>query len=125
MGKITIEEVIAQIDSQKPNTCSIADKVRWLNDLDGKIKALVIDTHEDGTDIVFDGYSEENLQAELLVSSPFENIYILWLEAQIDYDNHEYAKYNNSISRYNEIYTAFENYYNRKHMPKQTKINYF
>lgn len=125
MGKITIEEAIAQIDSLKPNTCSVADKVRWLNDLDGKIKALVIDTHEGGADIVFEGYSEDNLQAELLVSSPFENIYVRWLEAQIDYANNEYSKYNNSISRYNEIYSAFENYYNRTHMPLTKKINYF
>lgn len=125
MGKITIEEAIAQIDNSKPNTYSVSDKIRWLNDLDGKIKALVIDTHEGGSDIVFEGYSEENLKAELLVSSPFENIYIRWLEAQIDYENNENAKYNNSISRYNEIYTAFENYYNRTHMPLTKKINYF
>lgn len=125
MGKITIEEAIAQIDSLKPNTYSVADKVRWLNDLDGKIKALVIDTHEGGADIVFEGYSEDNLQAELLVSSPFEDIYVRWLEAQIDYANNEYSKYNNSISRYNEIYSAFENYYNRTHMPLTKKINYF
>lgn len=125
MGKITIEEAIAQIDNSKPNTYSVSDKIRWLNDLDGKIKALVIDTHEGGSDIVFEGYSEENLKAELLVSSPFENIYLRWLEAQIDYENNENAKYNNSISRYNEIYTAFENYYNRTHMPLTKKINYF
>ena len=125
MGKITIEEAIAQIDNSKPNTYSVSDKIRWLNDLDGKIKALVIDTHEGGSDIVFEGYSEENLKAELLVSSPFENIYRCWLEAQIDYENNENAKYNNSISRYNEIYTAFENYYNRNHMPLTKKINYF
>lgn len=125
MGKITIEEVIAQIDGSKPNTYSVSDKIRWLNDLDGKIKALVIDTHEGGSDIVFEGYSEENLKAELLVSSPFENIYVRWLEAQIDYANNEYSKYNNSISRYNEIYSAFENYYNRNHLPLTKKINYF
>ena len=125
MGKITIEEAIAQIDNSKLNTYSVSDKIRWLNDLDGKIKALVIDTHEGGSDIVFEGYSEENLKAELLVSSPFENIYLRWLEAQIDYENNEIAKYNNSISRYNEIYTAFENYYNRNHMPLTKKINYF
>ena len=125
MGKITIEEAIAQIDNSKLNTYSVSDKIRWLNDLDGKIKALVIDTHEGGSDIVFEGYSEENLKAELLVSSPFENIYLCWLEAQIDYENNENAKYNNSISRYNEIYTAFENYYNRTHMPLTKKINYF
>jgi hypothetical protein len=47
------------------------------------------------------------------------------LEAQIDYANNEYDKYNNSITVYNATYANFERYYNRTHMPLGKKIRYF
>ena len=48
-----------------------------------------------------------------------------WLEAQIDYTNGEYEKYNNSIEMFNTAWTEYQNYYNRNHMPLGKKMNYF
>jgi hypothetical protein len=72
------------------------------------------------------GYGEdEDLSTVLLVPAPYDDIYVRWLEAQIDYTNGEYGKYNNSIAMYNAAYTAFANYYNRTHMPKGKKFKFF
>ena len=54
-----------------------------------------------------------------------EDIYIRWLEAQIDYANGEYGKYNNSITMYNTAYSAYEKYYNREHKPIQKNFTHF
>ena len=57
------------------------------------------------------------METVLLVPAPFENIYLRWLEAQIDYANGEYTKYNNAIITYNAEYDDFAKYYARNNMP--------
>lgn len=123
---MTIIEAINRIDVLKPNTYTQVEKVMWLSNLDGIIKNNVIDTHEGGEAVVFDGYNESTpLTTEMLVKAPHDDIYLKWLESWIDYTNGEYAKYNNSANAYNDAYTAFERHYNRTHMPKANKIKYF
>lgn len=121
-----IMEVLYRIDEVKPNSFSQSEKIKLLSSLDGLIKSQIIDTHEGGDDVVFSGYNEDsNLDIELLVPAPYDDIYLRWLEAMIDYANGEYGKYNNSIVMYNTAYTAFANYYNRTHKPKGTKFKFF
>lgn len=122
---MTIIEAINQIDTLKPNTYSQNDKVRWLSCLDGKVKEEIIDTHEGATD-TFSGYTEETpLDTELLIPYPYDEAYALWLEAQIDYTNNEYGRYNNSIAMFNTTYSAFERYYNRTHLPIGSHFRFF
>ena len=115
---MTIIEAIDRVNAVKPNVYGQTDKIRWLSELDGIIKNEIINTHEGGEDISFSGYTEEtNFNTKLLVPSPYDEIYIRYLEMQIDYANNEYGKYNNSMVMYNTIYSDFEKYYNRNHMP--------
>lgn len=115
---MTIIEAITKVDTLKPNAYSTTDKISWLSRLDGMVKRLIIDTHEGGEDVVFTGYdSETDMETELLVAAPFNDIYLRWLEAQIDYSNAEFSKYNNSILLFNAAFDVFSNYYNRNHMP--------
>lgn len=121
-----IIEAIDQIDSLKHNTYSQRDKIQWLSRLDSMIKRLIIDTHEGGDDVVFEAYTENtDLETEMLVPAPFDEMYLRWLEAQIDYANGEYGKYNNSILMYQAAYDGYANYYNKNHMPKGKRFKYF
>lgn len=116
---MTIIDAIGRIDVLKPNTYSKAEKTEWLSALDGKIKIEILDTHESKERVQFEGYNENTpLDTQLLVPPPYDEIYLLWLEAQIDYHNGEYGKYNNAVIMYNTAYDAFAAYYNRSHMPK-------
>lgn len=123
---MTLMDAIYRIDTLKPNSYSQEEKIKWLSALDGTIKAEIIDIHEGGEDIVFSGYNENTvLTTELLVPHPYDELYIRWLETQIDYANGEYGKYNNSITMYNKAYSAYENYYNRKHLPISKNFTHF
>lgn len=115
---MTIMEVIHRIDELKPNNYTRDEKIAWLSTLDGLIKSEIIDTHEDGEKIVFDGYNDNDTNTTLLVPEPYDVLYLRWIEAQIDYTNGEYGKYNNSLAAFNDAYEHFERYYNRSHMPK-------
>ena len=123
---MTISEALHRADELKPNTYTDLDKIRWLSTLDGFIKTKIIDTHEGGENVTFNGYdTETDLSTELLVPAPYDHIYIHWLEAMIDYANDEYDRYQNTMEMYNSAWNAFENYYNRTHMPKGKKFKFF
>lgn len=122
---MTIIEAINRIDSLKHNTYTQSDKVEWLSRLDAMVKKHIIDTH-DGDEVTFTGYDDStDLQTELLIPEPYAEVYLRWMEAQIDYYNGEYNRYNNSISMFNTAYNGYQNYYNRTHMPKGNKFKYF
>lgn len=115
---MTIIEAISSLNEVKPNSYSQTEKIKWLSRLDGMIKSEIIDTHEGGENITFSGYDENvDLSTVLLVPHPFDEIYIRYLEMQIDYANNEYGKYNNSREMYNTTFEAYAKYYNRKNMP--------
>jgi hypothetical protein len=123
---LTLLEAISRIDALKPNTYKQSVKTRWLSDLDGIIKKEIIDVHEGADAVSFEGYDDDTSpSALLLVPAPYDDIYLKWLEASIDYANGEYGKYNNSITMYNTAYSAFANYYNRTHMPICGKFQFF
>lgn len=123
---MTIIEAINRIDALKHNTYSQSEKVIWLSNVDRLVKTQVIDTHEGGEEVVFEGYTENtSFDTELLIPAPYEEVYMRWLEAQIDYYNGEYDKYNNAVLMYNTEFQAFERWYNRTHMPKGDNFKYF
>lgn len=122
---MTIIEAINRIDLLKPNNYTQEEKIGWLSTLDGIVKKEIIDTHE-GSAASFNGYDVDTaLDTELLVPAPYDDIYIKWLEAQIDYNNGDTNKYTNSMTMYNSAYSAFERYYNRTHMPIGRKFKFF
>lgn len=123
---MTIMGAINHLDAVKPNGYSQTEKIKWLSTLDGIVKAEIIDTHEGGEGVTFKGYDDTTaLTQELLIPHPYDDVYIKWLESQIDYANGEYGKYNNSITMYNTAYTAYEKYYNRTHKPKAMNFTHF
>ena len=121
-----IREAIERIDSQKHNVYSQNDKIAWLSRLDFLVKTLIIDAHEGAETVEFTGYNDRtDMETELLVPAPFDEVYLRWLEAQMDYASGEYDKYNNAMLMYQTAYDGFANYYRRTHMPKTTAIKYF
>lgn len=115
---MTIIEAINRLDSLKSNTYTESDKIAWLSRLDNMVKKHIIDTHEGYESVIFTGYDEHtDTSTELLVPEPFDEMYLRWMEAQIDYHNGEYSKYNNAIIMFNTAYEAYQAFYNRNNMP--------
>lgn len=122
----TIIEVIHRINTIKPNNYAQAEKIKWLSSLDGIVKKDIIDKHEGGDNVKFDGYKENiDLNQELLVPAPYDDIYLFWLEAQINYWNGEIDKYDNSMEMFNQAFSNYAKYYKQTHMPKAKNFKYF
>ena len=121
-----IIEAINRLDALKHNTYTQSDKVNWLSRVDHMVKRHIIDTHEGAEDVLFSGYDDStDLDTELLVPAPYDDLYLRWMEAMIDFHNGEYGKYNNAVDMFNTSYEGYQSYYNRTHMPKGRKFKYF
>jgi hypothetical protein len=114
---MTIAEAISKVDALKPNTYTPEDKIYWLSNLDARVKSQIIDAHECGEHIFFYGYGENDEDTELLVPAPYDEMYLRWLEAMIDYHNSDDDRYNNAIILFNNAYEGYKRHYTRTHMP--------
>lgn len=121
---MTLDKLLKRIDQQKPNAYTRQEKIEWVNQLDGMVQTKVIDTHADA-DRFWMAYTDDDGDTELLVPEPFDQIYMHWLEAKIDYANAEYGKYNNSMAMYNAVWSEYCRWYNRTHEPKSQAFVYF
>ena len=125
---MTIHDAIAEVDSLKPNMFGEKDKIRWLSRLEARIYQEIICTHqrnEGEEEIIFTGYGEDDGEKELIVGQPHDELYLHWLEAQIDYHNMEYDSFNNSNAVFDAVFSSFRNAYNQSHMPKGTRKIYY
>jgi hypothetical protein len=116
---MTIKECIDIVDNLKPNQYSVVDKVRWLSFIDKIIINDVLKTHEgyDGRYDNFTEYSADKLAIQLIAESPYDRLYIAFLKMQIDGENGEMARYNNSANSFNTYMMEYGKYYNKTHMP--------
>lgn len=113
-----IDEVINMVDALKPNAYTQEEKIRWLSNLDSRVKVQIMDAHEDNQHTDFKGYDDlTKLETELLVSEPYDEMYLRWLEAMIDYTNGDDDRYNNAIILFNNAYENYKRYYTRTHTP--------
>ena len=107
---MTPNKAIEIIDKLRPNSYGEEDKLRWINELDGMVQRLVIQTDE------IKQYSyPEDMDKELLIPAPFDDVYTLFLEAKIDYHNREYANYNNSAMMFESQFSEYKKAYIREH----------
>ena len=118
---MTVQEAISRVDALRPNVMSVAEKVRLLSTLDGRIKNEVIDTHEGGSNETFKPYDENDATRELLVSAPYDELYIRYLDMHILLGMGEYDKYNSAAVIYDQAMQDFRAAYNRAHLPRQVR----
>lgn len=113
-----VKDAIAYADEMKPNAFSTAVKVGWLAQLEGRLAADVfLMTVKEFPN--FQYTEETDMETELLVAPPHDDIYTLWLCAKIDEANGEYNKYQNSMQVYNEHYGNFVRWFARTYEPAQ------
>lgn len=116
---MTIYEIITRFDALTFNTYSQSEKVKWISSLDKMVHDNVIKTHQGGEQSQFDGYDDQTdiQNTQLLVSEPYDEMYLLWLESKVCYHNGEYDKYNNAIIQFNNTFNAYAAHYNRTNKP--------
>lgn len=106
----TMNGVIEDLANLKPNVYSEEDKYKWISRLDGMISAEVF---RDAEPVKYE--IPEDADKELLVGPPYDDIYVLYCAAMVDFYNREYSAYNNSVMMFNERFEAYKSYYIQRH----------
>lgn len=110
---MTANKVIEIVDGRRPNAYDEETKLGWISNLDGMVKRLVFQ----------EGKAEpykypEDMDKELLIPYPFDDLYALHVEAMIDYYNREYGNYNNSAMMFESQFSEYKKAYIREHRAK-------
>lgn len=122
---MTINDIITEVDDQKPNQYGDIDKVRWISICEGKIVDSVFKTHSDPVATEFTGYTINDLNTELLIPDTYADVYKYYLFAMIDATNGELKRYEGSMQLFNAMLKDYTDYYNRTHRPLSRTIKVF
>lgn len=103
---MTITDVISKVDRLRPNVYSFEDKASWLCTVDSEIYNMVLYMGEEiSSDLDISSYISPD--KELILSENWEDIYLSFILAKIDYYNGEYDRCNNSTAMYNSSLEKF------------------
>lgn len=114
----TINEVMERVRRTKPNTIEDKDQAQWLLTLDGRVYEEV--TKADVPETLPVKVWPEDGDKSLLVESPYDGIYDLYLTAMICFALGEYGDYNNVLDQFDRTFNDFRAWWRRNHVPKQT-----
>lgn len=110
---MTPNKVIEKIDKLRPNSYDEETKLGWISVLDGMVKRLVHQEEENAPYVY-----PADMDKELLIPFPYDDVYGFYLESMIDFYNREYGNYNNSAMVFEGRFTEFKKDYIRHHKAK-------
>lgn len=106
---MTVRKAIKRADALRMNTLSDEQKAAWIYDLDGQLAEMFEQSPQENT--------WPEIDKELLMPAPHEEIYQLYLICKIDYYNQEMSLYANDLAFYNAALAEAKAWYRRQHRP--------
>lgn len=117
---MTISQVIAEFDSLFPNALDFGNKKNTLLRLERRIYSDVLSHYDTPIPQDYPTLSgDPSPDTELLVASPYEELYVKFLACTADYLNGDILRYANSANVFNCLFIEFANFYNRTHRWKK------
>lgn len=114
-----VYEALRAADDIRPNALLPATKLRWLAELDGKIAVDVM--LMDIAEAQNFNYTADDRESELLAHFPHDDIYTLYLVAQIDFANGEMSRYQDDKELFNAAWGEYVRWFARTYAPAQKK----
>ena len=124
---MTAVELIVKLDKLKANDIAVDIKRTWLTNVFWQVVTEIIDKAEDAkphseykmTSLL--GSKVVDMDTDLLVEEPYDELYVYYLMAQIDLAYDETDKYNKHMMLFNSAFQTFAKHYRRNHKPKGVK----
>ena len=110
---MTAQEAITRADALLPNPIETAEKLRWLEALDGQLlRELAALRGGEAADVAYTASSR------LVAEAPWDELYVHWLQAKALYFLAEYGRYQNAMSQFNSLYLGWTAAQIRAEKPK-------
>lgn len=118
---MNIQEALDMADQMKPNMMSRQTKIGFLQEIDQKIYAEILLTHEheEEEEVLPEYDTDTDDGTELLVPDPYSSLYPFWIMSRIDLLNQELDKFNNDRALFENAYNEMHDWWNRTKMPVQ------
>lgn len=100
---MTARDAIRWVDEKKHNVYATEDKLVWLAQVEKMAQEL---RQRCG---LAPQAQELEPETELSIPAPYDQLYLRWLEAQIDYTNQEYLRYNNAMAIFSGLWQEYAN----------------
>lgn len=120
--RMTIRELLARVDTIRPNAYTDGEKIAMLNTIEGRIYTDILEQAE-GFDKEFIPFQEGEEERELTVPVPYTDIYVFYLAAMIDFYNGDSGRYNDTMVLFNQAWEDYAAHYREWHKPKQVNLN--
>lgn len=116
---MTLGKLIEKIVEQKGQQYDTGILTDWVNEIEGQAVEEVIN-QADGNNIAFVPYDyTQDVERTLRIPDRFQDVYLNYLYAKIDFGNQETERYNNDVAMYNASYEAYAAWFPREHRPKK------
>lgn len=114
MKAVKALDIITELDELEPNQYDDHQKLKWLEDLDGKVYNELIEGHDDPETIEsFAAADYSDTEVELLIGLPYaRDVYINYLRGKIAESNAEAERYNLYAAAFNAEYQQYAAHYN-------------
>ena len=117
----TLKEIIALADELNPNAFSNDIKASWVSEAEHTVLSEI---HCLAPDEIQDLFPYEAHKDDRLTLAPGDDkIYVLYLQAMIDFSNKEYAAYNNDMTFFNESLDTYAKWYVRTHKAGEALVS--
>lgn len=118
---MTLRQAIDHADSIKRNLYPYTQKTAWINEIEGQIQSEVFLMAPEDIRV----YDFETCAThELMVRPPYDQVYIEYLCAKIDFANGEVEQYQNSMQMVNETIRRFTKWYILNYRPADREVRY-
>lgn len=108
-----LKEAIRKADALRPNPIDEELKATWVAELEGRVAETA------GMDQPTDGWAEND--PELIMPYPYDDIYVFYVMAKIDFANEEMDLYANDSVMANERIDEALAWWRRNHVPPKSK----
>ena len=107
---MNLREAITRADALRPNAIDEEQKAAWCFEVEGMVAEVI------GAQSPKNCFPEDTV---LLMPSPHENIYPLYIAAMIDYYHAESTLYQNDLTLFNSAFSDARAWWIREHRPKR------
>ena len=114
-----ISEAVSRLDAYVSEAVDTDEKLFWLDRIEGIIYEELVMTHED--EIPRPPSCSEG-DRDLICDEPYTDLYIYYMAMQRDMNMRDSVSYANNAAAFSAAYTAFADYYNRRHLPKKAAV---
>ena len=120
---MTMSEALREADRLKPNSFPAEQKRRWLERLELRCRGEIL-RHYGAPLPQWEPFGAGEMDRTLLASDPYDEMYVHWLCAQMDFFEREYESFNASNAMFEAVWRRWRNAVNQTEKARTARKSY-